>query len=154
MKPADAVRRVRKMAVLLILQGAFEATLGLAFTVFAVFLLSGRAALTLEGSPAEVMTALVLGGPGMLGAGGLKIAGGIRNYSYRGKLLGILALASGGVSVLTCVCAPTAVALLVYGLKLYGQPQVERAFLMGEQGSSPEWIQAFLGGGREPWFPA
>ena len=133
----SVVQRVRKMAVLMILQGSLEATLGLAFTALAMFSLSGWVPLSLEGSPAEFMAALVLAGPGMLGAGGLKIAAG--------KLLGVVALASGSLSVLTCACGPTAVALLVYGLRLHAHPRVEKAFQMGEQGFSPEWIQSFLG---------
>lgn len=132
----------------MILQGSFEATLGLLFTTFAAFLASGRVPFSLSGVPAEHMTGLAVVGPGLLAAGGLKVFAGVRNHSYRGRLLGIVAMASGSLSVLTCLLAPTALALLLYGLKVYGHPQVERAFLMGEQGFSPEWIRAFLGGRR------
>ena len=141
-----SVQAVRKMAAFMILQGSLEATLGLAFTALALFASTGRIPLSLEGAPAEAMAALVLAGPGLLAVGGLKIAAGIRNHSYRGKLLGIVALASGSLSVLTCACGPTAIALLIYGLRLQAHPRVQRAFRMGEQGFSPEWIQSFLGG--------
>ena len=142
------VRRVRRLATLMIVQGAVEATLGLAFTGLVVFSSAGFIPISLAGSPAEAMAALVLAGPGLLAAGGLKIAAGVRNHSYRGKRLAIVALASGSLSVLTCVCGPTAIALLVFGLRLHAHPRVERAFQMGEQGFSPEWIQSFLGESR------
>jgi hypothetical protein len=140
-----AIQSIRKMAVLMILQGSAEAALGLSFTTLAIFAAAGRIPLSLEGAPAEAMASLVLAGPGLLAVGGLKIAGGVRNHSYRGKRLGIVALASGAFSVLTCACGPTAIALLVYGLRLHAHPRVERAFQMGEQGFSSEWIQSFLG---------
>jgi hypothetical protein len=140
-----AVQAVRKLGTFMILQGSLEATLGLAFSALALFASVGWVPLSLEGAPAEAMAALVLAGPGLLAVGGLKIAAGIRNQSYRGRLLGILALASGSLSVLACACGPTAIALLIYGLRLHSHAQVERAFRMGEQGFSPEWIQSFLG---------
>jgi hypothetical protein len=72
----------------------------------------------------------------------LKVIGGIRNLKYRGRTLGIVALASSAVSIFTCYCALTGIGLLIYGLVVYFNNDVRQAFEMGERGASPEEIKA------------
>ena len=70
-------------------------------------------------------------------AGLLHIAAGVQNCRFRGRVLGIVVLASGFlVTPLTCYCAPTGVALGVYGLIVYLNGAVSEAFYMGESGGS------------------
>ena len=52
------------------------------------------------------------------------------------------ALISSVASMFTGYCAPTAIALLIYGLIIYLNDDVRRAFEMGEQGYPPEHIKA------------
>jgi hypothetical protein len=99
--------------------------------------------------PLPPQVAVLVFGPLLTAAGLLKVVAGIRNYSYKGHLLGIMALASALVSAALCYCAPTSLALMAWGLVLYRRPEVERAFLMGRQGLSREWIGASLDG-RSP----
>ena len=80
----------------------------------------------------------------MIGVGGLNIAAGIKNLKYRSRTLGIAALCLGIVPVFTCYCAPTAIGILIYGLIIYLNRDVSRAFEMGEQGISPEQIKNSL----------
>jgi hypothetical protein len=64
-------------------------------------------------------------------------------------------------SVLSCYCAPTGIALLVYGLIVYLNPAVKLAFEMGAQGIPASQILAtfvpFRGGPPMPppgtWQP-
>jgi hypothetical protein len=65
---------------------------------------------------------------------------GIRNYKFRGRTLGLIALGGGMVTVMTCYCAPTAIGLGVYGLITYLNPEVAQAFAMGEAGTSRDDI--------------
>jgi hypothetical protein len=76
----------------------------------------------------------------------LHVTAGLRNYCFRGRTLGIVALACGMLTVLTCYCFPTAAALGVYGLIVYLNPEVSEAFRMGEAGrDSAEIVAAFRG---------
>jgi hypothetical protein len=136
--------RVQTVAVLLIVQGSLEIALGLMLSGAGLMLAAGwtGAPFALRDLPVEGAAAFVVLGPMLLLAGGLKLAFGIRNHSFRGRLGGIVALASGALALPSCCCAPTALGLLAYGLRVYSSPEARRAFQMGEQGLSPEWILA------------
>ena len=65
---------------------------------------------------------------------------------FPGKDLGDRGVSVRHADVLTCYCLPTAVALAVYGLIVYLNPEVSEAFRMGEAGSEPaEIVAAFPG---------
>jgi len=91
-----------------------------------------------EPSPEEFIWIfpVIYGGLGlaMLIIAVLNIYAGIRNFKYRSRTLGIVAMASGLLSLLTCYCLPTAIAVMVYGLIVYLNYEVEEAFRMGEAG--------------------
>jgi hypothetical protein len=139
--------RVQTVAVLMIVQGALELALGLMLSGAGLLLATGWAGapFSLRSVPAESALAFTVLGPALLVAGGLKGVYGIRNHRYRGRLGGIVALASGTLSLPSCCCAPSALALMAYGLSVYLSPEARRAFQMGEQGLSPEWILASRG---------
>ena len=82
---------------------------------------------------------IAMGSPVLLG-GILRIYAGYQNYQYRSRTLGIVSLVLGMTSVLSCYCAPTAIAVLVYGLIIYLNPAVMAAFEMGRQGKSGDEI--------------
>ena len=85
---------------------------------------------TIPGALAFVVFVL---GPALLAAGILTIAAGIRNLKHRGRTLGLIAVASAGVALPTCYCAPTALGLLVYGLVVYLNGEVRAAFAETER---------------------
>jgi hypothetical protein len=64
----------------------------------------------------------------------LRIAAGIFNLRYRRRGLGITALLFGLVTMMTGYCAPTAIALAVYGLVVYFNEPVMLAFRLGDSG--------------------
>lgn len=110
---------IRRVAILLVVQGVGEAALGL---VYLSFVLSARRAEAVALVPAG-MVGMVTGlAVVLLAAAALKVTAGLRNHAYRSRSLGLVALASGVVSLLTCACAPTGLALLVYGVRVYARP--------------------------------
>jgi hypothetical protein len=93
-----------------------------------------------------IMTSIVQGMYGVFGvvvliAGLLGIFAGIRNYSYRNRTLGIVALIGGMVSIMTCYCLPLSGGLLIYGLIIYLSRDAEVAF---------RWQEDRLRGGDSP----
>ena len=76
----------------------------------------------------------------------LHILAGIRNYLFRSRMLGIVALIAGMVTTLiTCYCAPTAVALGVYGLVCYLNPEVTHVFGLVAAGKTKDEILGSFG---------
>jgi hypothetical protein len=136
------LRHVTTVAVLLMVQGACDLAFGLALTGFAIIGAFGSAPILRAVDPAESQVAVIVFGPALLLVGALKVYAGIRNYRYRGRLLGFVALASCVISLANCVCGLLALPLLIAGIVVYRHADVERAFVMGEQGLSREWIQA------------
>ncbi len=136
------VGQVTVVAILLIIEGALE-------LLVAFILLIGGPAMMLQldrqgadTPPAFVGLIVSIFGVLALAAAVLKIVAGIKNLKYRGRTLGIVAMASGGLTMFTCYCAPTAIVLLIYGLIVYLNADVARAFEQGEQGWSPDQIKA------------
>jgi hypothetical protein len=136
------VGHVPIVAMLLLVQGGLELAFGLFCLAFSAltFVLPAEA---MGGIDATVM-AIMMGVLGVTGVacGGLRIAAGLANWSYRRRMLGITALGIGLISMFTGYCAPTAIALAIYGLIVYVNESVVAAFELGSQGRSKAEIQA------------
>ena len=63
----------------------------------------------------------------------LQIVAGLRARKYRSRGLVITGIAAGVPAALSCYCAPTGIALFVYGLYLLTRPEVADAFRRAEQ---------------------
>jgi hypothetical protein len=130
------VHHVRVVAILMVIQGILEGLMALLLIGFAVgfpMLLAMEEMEPNADAPPEEMAWVfiaIYGGLGAmtLAAAVLHIVAGIRNYLYRGRLLGLVALAGGMATMFTCYCAPTAVGLAVYGLIVYLDPAVMNLF--------------------------
>ena len=120
------------IAILLIAQGVSEILFGL--------ICFGFTALVYWGPEKELAgmrgLGLLLAGISVpcLIIGVLRIVAGIYNYHYRRRRLGITALACGLFMVITAYCAPTAIALGIYGLIVYLDEAVILGFRMGDSG--------------------
>jgi hypothetical protein len=79
---------------------------------------------------------IVYGGLGLLvsAVAFLQIVAGIYNLALKKRMLGIVAVSVGTLSILTCYCAPTSLALLVYCLVIYLHDTSKQAFALREQG--------------------
>jgi hypothetical protein len=136
------VGHVPIVAILLLVQGGLELAFGLFCLMFAAlsFVLPPEA---MGGMDARVMAVLmgIVGGTGAA-CGALRILAGLSNWNYRRRMLGITALGVGLASMFTGYCAPTAIALAIYGLIVYVNESVVAAFELGSQGRSKAEIQA------------
>ena len=77
----------------------------------------------------------------LLVVGTLKALCGFRIFRFQGRLFGIVSLSTGLLTVITCYCFPTSLALAVYGLIVLLNQPVALAFQLGEQGYSADRIQ-------------
>lgn len=128
-------RGVRGVAVFLIVQGILETLLGVVCGVVGPFVATSIASEVRTGRAfkEDSMRALLiavyvlLGVVGTLG-GGLKIVAGVKTLNLRGGSLRFVALASCIVTSILCYCAPSAIALGIWGLVVHLRPDVQAAF--------------------------
>ena len=147
---------VRALAILMIVQGALELLAAVGLAVMGVCMsvvfqqMQDQPGMPVQPAiPGQLgmwMMLLVYGGMAVaaLASGALHLVAGIRNYRFRGRGLGIAALVCGALTVFTCYCLPTAVALGVYGLIVYLNYETAEAFRLGEAGCEPAEILASL----------
>jgi hypothetical protein len=143
------VRQVTVVAILMIVQGGLEILMGIFMTVMGPVMFTMFSQMPqqpgVQGPPPELGgiiggVYIVLGVAALI-AGVLRIIAGIRNLKYRGRGLGLVALFAG-VLTLPGYCCLTSIGLLIYGLIVYFNADVARAFEMGEQGRSADEIKA------------
>ena len=145
------VQQIRVVAILNCVQGGLECLMGMIVAGMGIFV-----SLMLQadrnnpgfrnnnGPPAGMEWViggvyLVIGLAVLLG-GGLRFYAGLQNFRYRKRVLGIVSLVCGLVSMIGCYCAPTGIAMLIYGLIVYLNPAVQAAFEMGDKGVPPDAI--------------
>lgn len=131
------VRHVRIVAVLMIIQGVLESVVGVVVGAMAFYLPLIVTRHQPETPPPQHLfwTVTVVYGVIaiiMMTAAGLHILAGQQNYHFRGRTLGIVAMATGMATLFTCYCLPTAVGIGVYGLIVFLNDEVAEAFRMGE----------------------
>lgn len=82
-------------------------------------------------------------GAGVAGflAGLFAIVAGIMNLQYKWRGFGIFALLFGFLASATIYCAPTAIAMGIYGLIVYFNSDVSRAFQLVKQGHTPRQVK-------------
>ncbi len=148
------VRHVRVVAILMLVQGVAELLVGVGLIVMAVtmpqFLLQAQQDMPRQADmpdmPQQMFWMLTLTYGGMAAAALvpaiLHLTAGLRNYQFRGRTLGVVALAGGMLAVFTCYCLPTAIGLGIYGLIVYLNDGVSEAFRMGDSGRSADEILA------------
>lgn len=131
------VRHVRIVAVLMIIQGALESLAGIGIGAMAFFVPRMMMQSESETPPPQHLfwTVTIIYGSFaiiMLAAAGLHIVAGLQNYQFRGRTLGVVAMAGGMATLFTCYCLPTAVGIGVYGLIVFLNEEVAEAFRLGE----------------------
>lgn len=147
------IGHVPAIAILMIVQGGLEIVMGGMLLFLGIFLpLMMQGELAQEdgggaGLPPGFVPWMMLGIYGGLGLvtvalAIIRIVAGLRNYRFRSRTLGLIALVGGMATMFTCYCAPTSVALGIYGLITYVNPQVVHAFALGAAGRSKDEIEA------------
>jgi hypothetical protein len=134
------IGHVRVIAILLIVQGVLE--LLFSFACISFFLLVTFVPHEeLQNMRRLGLVALVVCIPAIV-IGLLRIVAGIFNLRYRRRVLGIMALGLGLSLIFTAYCAPTAIAVAIYGLIVYLDEPVIAAFAMGDRGRTVAEINA------------
>jgi drug/metabolite transporter (DMT)-like permease len=87
--------------------------------------------------PAWIFLIYVVLGVVLLAVAGIRIFAGIRNLSFKGRTLGIIAVFCGLITSLTIYCAPTSIGLVIYGLIVYLDSNVAQTFRDREAGVPP-----------------
>ena len=143
------VQQIRVVAILNCVQGGLECLMGMMFAGGGVFLgiMLGmeRDNPGMQNGPPPGMEWIVggiYGGMGVVAllAGIFRIYAGFQNFHYRKRVLGIVSFVCGLASISVCYCAPTGIAMIIYGLIVYLNPAVQAAFEMGEKGVPPDVI--------------
>jgi hypothetical protein len=120
------------IAILLIVQGILELLFCvLGFGFLALSYLGPQKEFTGLRGVGILMAAI--SAPALI-SGLLRIVAGVFNLQYRRRGLGMVALCVGLLTMLTAYCAPTAIALAIYGLIVYVNDPVIMAFQMGDSG--------------------
>ena len=138
----------------MIVHGALCVFLGIGLAIMSVFLPSVLVAQQQKmppqpnGPSLQQMQYLLVAVYGGMAAAGIipglfQITAGIANLRLKGRTFGIVALVAGMLSVGTCYCTPTAVALLVYGLIVYLNETTRQVFALGREGKTWREIEDY-----------
>jgi hypothetical protein len=129
------VKHVQYVAIFMLVEGALELLPGGVLTAFGVATAFGIArGSELRGDiiPPELTFVVFFLGPALFGAGVFKVLAGLRNLKMRDRTMGLIALGSSFIALPTCYCAPTALALAIYGFIVYLNDDVQREFARAE----------------------
>src|SRR5262245_55124047 len=115
------MRQVWTLAICQIVQGALEGVWGLVFAISPADSPNGDATVVIALFVAGLLISLL---------GLCRIGVGIANLFLRGRVAGMAVLCVGLLSSLSCCCGPSSLALCLYGLIQYGDPEVRRLFAL------------------------
>jgi hypothetical protein len=144
-------RQIKVVAILLMVEGGLESLMGIFLTVMGPVMMTilKDAPTTSSGSPpppALFGAIYIVMGVATLHAGIIKVVAGIRNVSFKSRMLGFIGLGSCLLSFASCYCIPTALGVGIYGLIVYINEKSAQAFQMGDSGMPADQIVATLDG--------
>ena len=128
------------VAMLMIVQGFLEILFGIGMLFMALFFTMIRMP-EMDNREAFMVFCYVLAVPGII-CGALHVVAGMMNYLFRGRALGMVAMGLGLLTFFTAYCAPTAIAIAIYGIVVYLNESVIHAFELRKQGRSREEVLA------------
>ena len=134
------IGHVPMVAMLLIVQGVLEILFGLMCLAFIALIVWAPDPELAQMRPLATLVG-VLCVPAF-GCGLLRIVAGCFNLAFRRRVLGMVALGVGLLTLMTAYCAPTAIALAIYGLIVYVNEPVIAAFEMARRGRTTSEIHA------------
>lgn len=92
------------------------------------------------GGPEPYLLAAIYGLWGLLivACGVVNSVAGYLTMNFRGRVFSLVSLFTNILVLMSCYCALTAIAMMIYGLIVMFQPDVARAFELVAGGASPE----------------
>ncbi len=147
--PSSMVQQVRVFGILNAVQGGLEVLMSLLFLFYAVFfpLMMNNPEFNRGGGdepPKEFFWGMsvyfgVTGGLTLIAAVS-RIISGVMNWQFRSRSLTLFSLFICIASIFSCYCAPTSIAMLIYGLILMFSTPVKQAFALAQAGMAPDKI--------------
>jgi hypothetical protein len=136
------VGQVKIVGILMMVNGVTVALMGAVYVGIGFFMnaaMPAPPAAAGGGFPPELFLIIygVLGGVTFI-VGVFNVVAGYRVMTMRNRALGLVALFSNLLALMTGYCALTAIGMMVYGLIVLFQPDVGRAFEMVGRGATPE----------------
>src|SRR5262249_42454511 len=112
------VGQVKVVGILMIVHGVTVIIMGGLLTFAGAWILGVGPGRGGGGGPDPMIFSVIyiVWGSLVLACGALGAFAGIRLIMYRNRVLGLVALFTNVFVLLTCYCAPTAIAMMVYGL--------------------------------------
>jgi hypothetical protein len=133
------VGHVKIVGILMLVQGIIILLIGAGLGVIGVIAMAAVPPPPGGGMEPYIVGGLYLAiGLMFLGCGTLNAVAGVRTMSFRNRVLGLVALFSNALIIMSCYCAITAIAVMVYGLIVLFNRDVTRAFEMVARGASAE----------------
>jgi len=132
------VGQVRVVGILMLVHGITVVLFGGVLVAVGVMLMAMPAGP--GGGPEPWIMGGMYGGGGVLIAilGVLHSVAGVRVMGMKNRVLGLVALFSNTLLLMTCYCTLTAIPMMIYGLIVLFQSDVTRAFEMVAAGATPE----------------
>jgi hypothetical protein len=133
----------RVVTILMIVQGGLSSLMGVLVLVLAgiipAMIEMGQANNAGRGGPPPEFTRTMTIGYVVVGVcnllvGILQVCAGAFGIVLRGYTLGLVALVSGLLTITSCYCFPTSLALLVYGMIIYCHSTTRTAFQLAREG--------------------
>ena len=145
----STVQQVMVVSILQIVVGALELLASAILAVYTVILgaMSTGAIEMPEGEEEALFvfgieyTAVSFGGFTIFIVAVLRIWSGIAGFKFKRRKMAIFASVLGMTSVLTMFCSVFSIGMLIYGLIIYLDRNVKRAYEMAEQGMTPDQIR-------------
>lgn len=145
------IRQIQILAIMTFIQGALLSLMGIVCIAYA-FLLANmqammppaeRARMQAQSGPMFEVMGWVTGGVGavVLIIAMLHIVAGYRSLKYRGRIFTMVVWLSGLLASITCYCAPTSIGLVIWGMIVFLNPAVARAFELAEAGETRAQIE-------------
>jgi len=135
------VGQIKIVGILMMVNGAIIAIVGALYAAMGPMMMAIAPPPPAAGGgpPPELFLIIygVLGGV-ILISGAVNVVAGFRVMSMRNRVFGIVALFLNVVSLITCYCAPLAIAMMIYGLVVLFQPDVSQAFDAVARGATQE----------------
>jgi hypothetical protein len=143
-----SIRQVPTLAILMAVQGGLTIAYGLMMVALGFVMpyfmrMSAANAGNMPGGaqpfPAEMewFMVIIYGGMGLLflALGGFTVFSGLRLYRFQSRVMGMVSLGVGLMSLFNCYCFPTAIGLAIYGFIVLTKPAVMKAFEIAQGGS-------------------
>jgi len=133
------VGQVKIVGILMIIHGILVLLVGGGLAAFAVYMVTSMPAPPGGGPEPYIVFGLYLAlGLMFLVCGILNAVAGVRVMAFRNRVLGLVALFSNVLVLMSCYCAITAIGMMIYGLIVLFNSEVARAFEMVSRGATPD----------------